>query len=107
MAWNPEGDPDRTRVHAGAPGCAQLPAERRPRAGRCLSPTLSLPRSQAGASGTGVPEQGRKVAVGPGPVAGAADARRGPSVFRGGPSVRATDLGPTCGTAEGAFSEAL
>ena len=25
LVWNPEGDPDRTRVRAGAPGCAQAP----------------------------------------------------------------------------------
>ena len=70
-------------------------------------PTLSLPRSQAGALGTGVSEQESKVVAGPGPAAGAADARRGPSVFGGGPSVWAADLGPTRVTAEGAFSEAL
>lgn len=25
LVWNPEGDPDSTRVHPGPPGCAQAP----------------------------------------------------------------------------------
>ena len=86
LVRNREGDPDGTCGHPGPPRCMQAAGFRNRGA-------------RGGEEGGGQTWPGGRRGT---------DARQGPSVCGGKwQALWATDLGLTCGTAEGEFSEAL